>query len=53
MITTKEQDYCSCENDSGVYSRSNEWGEWDCCTDCDKVIEDSYRSDDEPMIEDL
>ncbi|MGG0275717.1 hypothetical protein [Bacillus rhizoplanae] len=53
MITEKEQEYCSCEKHSSVYSEPGEWGYWDYCSDCKKKIEDSYCSYDEPMLEDL
>lgn len=39
-----EQEYCKCENSSSVYSESNELGFWDVCTDCGKVIEDSFEN---------
>lgn len=38
-----ETEYCKCKNSSGVYSPTNDFGYWDVCKDCDKVIEDSYE----------
>lgn len=40
-------DYCQCEKSSSVYSDTDNWGCWDVCSDCGKVIEDSYAYDSE------
>ena len=35
-------DYCKCENPTSVYSENDDWGYWYVCSDCNKVIEDTY-----------
>ncbi|HEY8891398.1 MAG TPA: hypothetical protein VIM70_14210 [Clostridium sp.] len=42
-MDNKEVDYCKCENSSGVYTRMDGFGFWYMCSDCDKVVEDSYK----------
>ncbi|MBO1582998.1 hypothetical protein [Bacillus sp. XF8] len=49
----KDEEYCSCENSSGVYSEWDGIGTWDYCDDCKKKIDGSLCYDDDPMIEDL
>jgi hypothetical protein len=44
----KADDYCTCKDSSGVYSVTGEWGYWDCCSDCDKKIEDGFHYYGEP-----
>ena len=38
-----DQEFCSCEKSSSVYSESDDFGCWDVCNDCKKPIEDSYE----------
>ncbi|WP_018768074.1 hypothetical protein [Bacillus sp. 105MF] len=50
---SEEQEYCSCENSSGVYSEWIDNGTWDYCDDCKKKIDGSFCYDNEPMIDEL
>jgi len=45
--------YCKCEKSSSVYTDMDTFGHWDMCSDCNKVIEDSYKYFDEPEDRDL
>ena len=38
----KNSEFCTCKNSSSVYTETGEWGCWDMCSDCNKVIGDSY-----------
>jgi len=42
-MDNNEVDYCNCEDSSGVYTRMDGFGFWYMCSDCDKVVEDSYK----------
>jgi hypothetical protein len=46
----EENDFCKCSVVNGVYSALDHWGYWDCCTDCDKKLEDGFHYYDEPEI---
>ena len=37
------QEYCQCENSSGVYTETSDFGYWDVCCDCNKVVDGSYE----------
>lgn len=39
----RTEDYCKCENRSGTRSAVGEWGYWLICSDCEKVVEDSFE----------
>ena len=36
-------EFCECENRKGVYSESDDFGYWCKCSECNKVIEDSFE----------
>lgn len=38
-----EEEFCKCENSSGVSSQPEDFGYWLVCTKCNKKIEDSYE----------
>jgi len=52
-MDNKQVEFCTCKESSGVYSEVDEWGYWLRCSDCDKVIEDSYTYHNEPDPSDL
>lgn len=31
-------EYCRCEKSSSVYAKTDDFGYWLCCNDCNKVI---------------
>lgn len=35
-------EFCKCKNPSSLYTENDDWGCWNKCSDCNKVIEDSY-----------
>ena len=37
------EDYCKCENRTSAGSETNEMGYWLVCSDCGKVIEDTFE----------
>lgn len=39
-------EFCECKNGKGVYAENDDFGHWLKCSKCDKVIEDSYKYDD-------
>ncbi len=41
-MKTDEIQYCKCENCSNVYSENNDFGHWLKCSECHKVVEDSF-----------
>ena len=42
MSSDHKIEYCKCEKSSSVYSESDDFGCWSVCSDCKKVVEDSY-----------
>ncbi|MDE1385593.1 hypothetical protein PVN32_16245 [Bacillus paralicheniformis] len=38
-----EEDYCTCEENSGVYPDLNDEGHWLVCSGCEKVIEHTFE----------
>lgn len=42
MRTIKE--YCTCNNCSSVYIDGDEWGVWDVCEKCGRIVEGSYKA---------
>ncbi|MDU0070681.1 MULTISPECIES: hypothetical protein [Bacillus] len=38
-----EEDYCTCEENSGVSPDQNDEGHWLVCSGCEKVIEDTFE----------
>lgn len=44
----KENEFCICENNKGVYTVQGEWGYWLFCSGCDKKIEDGFHYYNEP-----
>lgn len=43
----ENKDYCKCKEVNSVSSEIGEWGYWDVCNDCGKVIEDSFEYHDQ------
>jgi hypothetical protein len=39
----KKNEYCTCKESHPVCSETNAWGEWLVCTNCEKMIEDSFQ----------
>jgi hypothetical protein len=39
----KKEDYCQCKQPSNVYTNFNNWYEFDCCGNCGKIIEGTFR----------
>lgn len=37
-----ETEYCKCDKNTAVYSESNDFGYWLVCSECEKVVEDSF-----------
>ncbi|WP_205520261.1 hypothetical protein [Virgibacillus doumboii] len=46
----KEEDYCICNNGSGIYTDNEMFGYWEYCTACNKKIEDGFHYYDEPEL---
>jgi len=42
-ISLIEEDYCTCEENSGVYPDLNDEGHWLVCSGCEKVIEHTFE----------
>ncbi|MBE7019386.1 MAG: hypothetical protein E7413_05880 [Ruminococcaceae bacterium] len=38
------REYCTCNDCSSVYIDDDEWGVWDVCKKCGKIVEDSYKA---------
>ena len=39
----ENNEYCTCGCPNGVYTETGEFGQWDVCCKCGKVIEDSFE----------
>ena len=48
-------EYCKCKDSSGVYSDTEIdcFGYWLRCSDCNKLVEDSFRYYNESDIDDI
>jgi hypothetical protein len=44
----EENEYCKCSVVKGVYAELVDVGYWDCCSDCEKRLEDGFHYHDEP-----
>lgn len=44
----KDNEFCICENNQGVYPIQGEWGFWLHCSVCNKKMEDGFHYYDEP-----
>ena len=38
-----DADYCKCEHSSSIASQVGEFGYWDICCDCGKLLEDGFH----------
>lgn len=38
-----KEDYCQCKSFSKVYTDFDDWYEFDRCSNCGKIIKDSFR----------
>lgn len=42
-MNEEKNEYCTCEKLERVYSQNDDFGHWDVCDICGKVVEDSYE----------
>lgn len=40
-----KREYCNCTECFSIFTDSDEWGEWEVCTKCGKIIEGTYKAD--------
>ncbi|MGA4710096.1 hypothetical protein [Bacillus safensis] len=46
----KEEDFCKCQDNPGVYTVNGEWGYWMHCTKCERPLEDEFHYYNEPEL---
>lgn len=46
----KEEDFCKCQDNPGVYTVNGEWGYWMHCLKCKRPLEDEFHYYNEPEL---